>query len=225
MRFMMGKMMFSAIKLVPSESVYASSIPGFIPTEGGDAHRPISGWAQQPYGVPDSSRSLAYQQPILLWGLTLGVLADLLDQLPPYNAVALWKYPNFTVPDLRLLVYLCTRSTRKNTADIGAYSSGSWPNPTAMDATSQAEPVVTPPPLTETEPMKVADENMERHRVGIGGLGVGSDPRHAVGRLMKGYYDRVNVAIVIFLAYRTIATTGLVIWLYKFLKNRRKARL
>jgi hypothetical protein len=221
MRLMMGKMMFSAIRLIPSESVYASSIPGFIPSEGGEKHSPISGWAQQPYGIPESSKSLAYQQPLLLWGLTLGVLADLLDQLPPYNAVSLWQYPNFTVSDLRLLVYLFTRSIRKDTADIGAYSSGSWPNATAMDATSQAEPVSAPPPLTETEPMKVADENMEKHRVGIGGLGVGSDPKHAVGRLMKGYYDKVNVAIAVFLAYRIVATAGIAVWLYRFWSKRR----
>ena len=157
-RWTMGRMMFSAVRLLPTESVYASSIPGFIPSEGGDNLSTLSGWAQAPFGVPSSNsiqrRLLTFQQPLILWGLTLGVLADLLDQLPPYNAVALWKYPTFTVPDLRIIVYLMTLQFRKNTAE--AFSSGSWysqkhsrqrrPSQTAMDGTSQAIAVPTPEP-------------------------------------------------------------------------------
>lgn len=228
LRFMMGKMMFSAVKLVPSESVYASSIAGFIPTEGGDNYGTVSGWAQAPYGVPESSKSLAFQQPILLWGLTLGVLADFLDQLPPYNAVQLWKYPTFTVPDLRFLVYLFTRNLRRNTAE--PLSSGSWPNQTAIDTTTEAVPVVptddTVPTVSEAEPIRLARrESLDKHRVGIGGLGVGPDPRHAVGKMLAGYYERVNVAIAVFLAYRTLATAGVAFYAYKFLKARRQANL
>ena len=230
-RFFMGKMMFSAIKLVPSESVYASSIPGFIPTEGGDNFGTVSGWAQQPYGVPESSKSLAFQQPLLLWGLTLGVMADFLDQLPPYNAVKLWKYPTFTVPDLSLLVYLFTRNLRKNNADY--LSSGSYAdNQTAVDALTQAVPVV---PNSEPSPAQTTSEpapaeltkvdSVGKHQVGIGGLGVGSDPKHAVGKMMKGYYERINVAIAVFFAYRILATSGVAYYAYKFLKARRSAKL
>ncbi|KIX08924.1 uncharacterized protein Z518_00002 [Rhinocladiella mackenziei CBS 650.93] len=226
-RMTMGKMMFSAIRLIPTESVYASSIPGFIPTEGGDNLSPVSGWAQAPFGVPSSSRSLSYQQPILLWGLTLGVLADLLDQLPPYNAVKLWKYPTFTVPDLRLIVYLMTLSFRKNTAET--FSSGSWPSQTAVDSATQATAVATSEPVptvTEAEPTDLAKQPaFNKDSVGIGGLGVGSDPQYAVGRLLWGYYDRVNVAIAVFLAYRAAATAGIAFWAYRFWKRRSGAYL
>lgn len=227
LRFMMGKMMFSAVKLVPSESVYASSIPGFIPTEGGDNFGTVSGWAQAPYGVPESSKSLAFQQPILLWGLTLGVLSDFLDQLPPYNAVRLWKYPTFTVPDLRFLVYLFTRNLRHNTAET--FSSGSWPNHTAIDATTEAIPIVpndTVPTVSEAEPIKLARrESLDKHRVGIGGLGVGPDPKHAMGKMLAGYYEKVNVAIAVFFIYRTFATAGVAFYAYKLLKARKQAHL
>lgn len=229
LRFTMGRMMFSAVRLVPSESVYASSIPGFIPTEGGDKLGTVSGWAQAPYGVPDSSTSLAFQQPILLWGLTLGVLADLLDQLPPYNAVALWKYPTFTVPDLRFLVYLFTRTMRRDTASL--VSSGSWPNQTALDAMTQATTAAT---VTEAEPIGVVtaspseegdDADVDRHRVGIGGLGVGSDPKRSMAKIMAGYYDKINVAIGVFLAYRTLTALGLGFYAYRFWQRRKGSLL
>ncbi|OAG45147.1 hypothetical protein AYO21_00495 [Fonsecaea monophora] len=230
-RWTMGKMMFSAVRLLPTESVYASSIPGFIPTEGGDKLSTLSGWAQAPFGIPSSSSVhhslLTYQQPLILWGLTLGVLADLLDQLPPYNAVALWKYPTFTVPDLRLIVYVMTRSFRKNSAET--FSSGSWPNKlqrqpsqTAMDGASEATavpvaestPVMGPESTSAPAPLDKGEQSsraakrssFNKHSVGIGGLGVGKDPQHAVGKLLYGYYGRVNWAIALFLAYRTALT-------------------
>lgn len=226
-RLSIGKMLFSAIRLVPTESVYASSIPGFIPAEGGDNTPSISGWAQVPFGIPSSSQSLSYQQPILLWGLTLGVLADLLDQLPPYNAVALWQYPTFTVPDLRFIVYVLTTRFRKASAE--SLSSGSWPSQTAVDATTEAIAVTKfepPATVTEAEPLKLTKQpSFEKHSVGIGGLGVGAHPQHAVGKLLHGYYERINVAIAVFLVYRAAATAGFAVWVYKLWKRRRGASL
>ncbi|KAJ9604616.1 hypothetical protein H2200_010730 [Cladophialophora chaetospira] len=253
-RMTMGRMMFSAVRLLPTESVYASSIPGFIPTEGGDNLSTLSGWAQAPFGVPSSNSKakdlLTFQQPLILWGLTLGVLADLLDQLPPYNAVALWKYPTFTVPDLRLIVYIMTRQFRKNTAE--AFSSGSFysqkpgsrrrPSQTAMDGTSQAIAISPDPPPTmgpETSSVAISDEpkgettaqksgkraSFNKHDVGIGGLGVGKSPEHAVGKLLHGYYDRLNWAIGAFLIYRTVLTAGSVWWLVRLWRRRNGSRL
>ena len=212
LRSLMGKMMFSAIRLVPSESVYASSTPGFIPEPGLAG---VSGRHNytQIYGQPESSETLAFQQPILLWGLTLGVLADFLDMLPPYNAVALWRYPTFTTPDLKFLIYLFTRNLRKNNA--GDLSSGTWPSNTAVDAGTQATT-----PVADTSSTVQHKENA----VGIGGMGVGT-PKHAVGHLLIGYYERINVAIAVFLAYRTIVGGSLAYWLYRTWKRRRTSRI
>lgn len=209
LRFLLGRMMFSAVQLTPSESLYATSIPGFVPDGNDPTAKLFSGLAEGSFGVPSSnSGSLAHQQPLLLWGLTLGVLADFLDMLPPYNAVSLWKYPTYTMPDLRVLVYLITLPVRKNNA--GDLSTGSWPSQTAVDATTQAITV------SEAEPLSLA-KNSE---VGIGGLGVGSHRRPAAGKLLGGYYERMSLAVGIFLAYRTLLGSAALYWIYTAWRRR-----
>lgn len=225
LRFLLGRMMFSAIQLAPSESLYATSIPGFVPDGGDPTAKLFSGLAEGSFGVPSSSSgSLAHQQPLLLWGLTLGVLADFLDMLPPHNAVSLWKYPTYTMPDLRVLVYLITRPVRKNNA--GDLSTGSWPsqavatqrdtnqkavNQTAMDAETQAMMV------TEAEPRHLAINS----EVGISGLGVGSHRQPTVGKLLSGYYERMSLAIGVFLVYRTVLGSTVIYWIYRAWRRRR----
>lgn len=216
LRLVVGKMMLSAVKLVPSESVYASSVPGFIPQDGQSL---FSGLAEGAFGIPSSNQGLAHLQPLLLWGLTLGVLADLLDMLPPYNAVKLWNYPTFTPPDLRVFVWLFTYGMRKNNADD--LSTGNWPykkrrraSQTAMDATSYASAV------TEAEPTTASGKN----EAGIEGSGIGRNPQDSVGRLLEGYYHRMNIALAVFLLYRTVAGSTILYALYRLWK-RRQTRL
>lgn len=219
LRMLVGKMMLSAVKLVPSESVYASSAAGFIPAKDEST---FSGLAEGAFGIPSSNQGLAHMQPLMLWGLTLGVLADFLDMLPPYNAVQLWEYPTFTPPDLRVFVWLFTRSMRRNNAhDLSA---GTWPyknkrrrraSQTAMDATSYARAV------TEAEPTKLSGNN----EVGIEGSGIGSNPQDQIGRLLEGYYHNLNIAVVAFLMYRVAAGSAIVYYGMKFWKNATKARL
>jgi 8-oxo-dGTP pyrophosphatase MutT (NUDIX family) len=234
LRMLVGKMMFSAVSLIPSESVYASSIPGFIPDS---KQKPIISNYSHIYGTPESSKSLAFQQPILLWGLTLGVLADFLDMLPPYNAVALWRYPTFTTYDLRFMVWLFTRNLRRgNDRNVGDLSAGTWsatgpskseepgpvrearrrrrPSQTAMDVTSQAVATVS-----EAEPA-----HLRHNAVGISGMGVGTKTK-AVGHYLTGYYERMNVAIAVFLAYRTVLGAGVVYGLLRLWKGRKLSKL
>ena len=191
-RFMLGKMTFSAIRLIPSESVFASSIPGFIPDPEKGATL-FSGLARGSFGVPSST---AQSGPLLLWGLTLGILADLLELLPPHNAIELWQYPTFVNPDLRLLVYLFTYKLRKDNARH--LCDGTWPSQAAVDRFTAAAAV------SEAEP-----HHSKRNQFGIGGLGVGQRPSHALSWMLSGYYERMNIAIAVFLALRLAAAGGL----------------
>ena len=89
-RGMLGQMMFSAIRLVPSESRYCTSVPEFIPKD-----------------------LKVTTPPLVLWGLTLGVCADFLDLLPPHNALALWTYPTFSPPDVRFVIWAMSYTFRQ----------------------------------------------------------------------------------------------------------------
>lgn len=194
-RSVMGWMQFSAIRLLPSESVHCSSIPGFVPDENTDGSvvQRLKTWS-----LSNQADSGDTNRPLLLWGLTLGILADFLDMLPPHTAVQLWKYPTFTAPDLRLIVSILTYNLRKRNAL--QVRLGTRPNETALDGETAALPVAL-----EFNPKH------DHNEVGIGGLGVGryygpSDrpdgTSYAVGIMLRGYYKRLRAAICVFLAWR-----------------------
>jgi hypothetical protein len=199
LRVLLGKMRFSAVQLIPSESLFSSFTDGFIP---GNTNKPsslISKVAQAEFGIPVSS-SYANQR-LLLWGLTLGVLADLLDMLPPYNASKLWIYPNFTTPDLRAIIYLLTFRLRRNNA--GDLSAGTWSSQTAVDATTQAVAV------SEAEPRSLLHND-----VGIGGVGS--------GKSLSAYYERISLSIALFLAMRAAFGSAALFWVFKLWRKRRQ---
>lgn len=81
-----------------------------------------------------------------------------------------------------------------------------------MDATSYAKAV------TEGESVTATGKN----EVGIegSGSGLGRHPSDSVGRLLEGYYHRMNLAIGAFLVYRTITGSAVVYALYKLWKRR-----
>lgn len=113
----LGKMVFAAISLLPTESLYSSETPVQ------EAKLQDNRFARQT--LKDRLESLSTrvwrsdifhqfppphppEGPLLLWGLTLGVLSDFLDLMPPHNALTLWTYPNFTPLDVRFAVWLMT---------------------------------------------------------------------------------------------------------------------
>ncbi|KAJ5833113.1 hypothetical protein N7474_001424 [Penicillium riverlandense] len=213
-RSVMGWMQFSAIRLLPSESVHCSSIPGFVPDEktDGSAVQRLKAWA-----LSNQADSGDMNRPLLLWGLTLGVLADFLDMLPPHTAVQLWKYPTFTAPDLRLIVSLLTYNLRKRNAL--QVRLGTRPNETALDSETEALPVAPE-----------SDPNHDHNEVGIGGLGVGryygpSDrpdgTSYAVGIMLRGYYQRLRAAIYVFLAWRMALGSVAAISAWRFVRKLR----
>ncbi|KAH7018539.1 uncharacterized protein B0I36DRAFT_253158 [Microdochium trichocladiopsis] len=240
LRLSIGQMCFSAIRLAPSESVHASEIPGFLPPQT-EAETAVQSFLEGAFGVvpPSKKAGLAYQAPLLLWGLTLGVMADFLDMLPPYNAVKLWLYPTFTVPDLRFIVWVLTRSLRKGNA--GDLSAGTWarelqpnpPTPTAAGSNAAGDGVGVgsgqgnPTAVDDTVVAVPAAARCRKNDVGVSGLGIGVSPPSAAGaaargskdsmqyRLLTGYYERISVSIAVFLVYRTAAVGGVGWWAWR----------
>lgn len=219
-RSLVGSMEFSAVQLKPTESVYCNSTPGFIPENDPEKHSQsvFQRWQNWCLGNQADSTN-DHGRPLMLWGLTLGILADFLDMLPPHtSAVELWEYPTFTAPDLRLIVKLVTYSLRKR--NMRQVKSGAGrPSNTAMDSQTAALPV------SET-----AQSPSDHNEVGIGGLGVGryygpsdQDPdgrTYAVGVLLRGYYSRLRVALYVFLAWRVAIGSTAAAYAWKILQRR-----
>lgn len=196
-RSLMGWMQFSAVRLLPSETNQCTTTPGFVPEE--NTPKPSLVQRFKKWCLSGQADSSDTARPLLLWGLTLGILADFLDMLPPHQAVQLWKYPTFTVPDLRLIVSIVTYNLRKrNALNV---RSGARPSNTAADSEMAT--------LQVAQGTNVEHDNNE---VGIGGLGVGryygpadqaiDGTSYAVGIMLRGYYDRMRMAIWVFLAWR-----------------------
>ncbi|KAL2007638.1 hypothetical protein VTN00DRAFT_7620 [Thermoascus crustaceus] len=216
-RSMVGLMQFSAIRLIPTESLQCPSVPGFIPDDSSNKKSlsPLQKW--KAWYLSHQADSNDRSRPLLLWGLTLGILADFLDMLPPHNAVKLWKYPTFTPPDMRLIVSLLTYRLRKRNA-LRVRALGR-PNETAVDSQTAALPV------THDESAD-GDADHDPNEVGIGGMGVGryygkdsaKADTHAVGIMLRGYYDRLRVAIYVFIAWRLAAGSIAALYAWKWFR-------
>ncbi|KAJ5726549.1 uncharacterized protein N7483_007906 [Penicillium malachiteum] len=206
-RSMMGFMQFSAVRLLPAETQRCCTVPGVIPDE---TSRPSLIHRLKSWCLSGQAESSEADRPLLLWGLTLGILADFLDMLPPNNAVQMWKYPTFTVPDLRFIVSVLTYNLRKKNklqATLGAR-----PNNTALDSETAALPV--------TEQNENSANGSE-----LGPCKKYGDPAvdgtsYAVGIMLRGYYDRLRVAIWVFLAWRMTLGSAAAFTAWRFLRRR-----
>jgi hypothetical protein len=115
LKYSLGRMLFSAVKLVPTETVFCPDSPGFGPELTSPAPRTtLQRLTAVPATLTQYSKSLltlsapassSTDRPLLLWGLTLGVIADFLELLPPHDALSLWTYPTFSAPDVRLAIW------------------------------------------------------------------------------------------------------------------------
>lgn len=200
-RSVLGKMQFSAIKLVPSESLYCSSTAEFFPPEESDAQAAAKtsvGSRFYNWYLGDHAGSAGNTRPLLLWGLTLGMLADFLDQMPPHNAVKLWSYPTFTSMDVRWIINILTGPLKKRNRQ--RLQHGGIENQTALDS--------------ETEAVATGDNPWF-----IGGLSDGMRSPHkglnktrsyAVGIMLDGYYDMARRGVYIAASLRLVATIALI---------------
>ncbi|KAL2808170.1 hypothetical protein BJX63DRAFT_409977 [Aspergillus granulosus] len=213
-RSLMGYMQFSAIQLNPTETLQSS-----LNVKQSIGSSPTTTLLQRCKSlVCGAQRASNQSPPLLLWGLTLGILADFLDMLPPHTAVQLWNYPNFTSPDLRLIVNLLTYRVRKRNMHQVKFGARPGPNNTAIDGETAALPVVA--------------EKDDRNQVGIGGLGVGryygpSDrpdgSAYAVGIMLRGYYQKIRLALYIFFAWRGALGSLAAFCVWKYIHRRRLA--
>ncbi|MBE7182549.1 MAG: hypothetical protein INR71_15315 [Terriglobus roseus] len=148
--------------------------------------------------------------PLHLWGLTLGVMADFLDLLPPHDAIRLWIYPTFTAPDLQFVLWAISRGFRARKAKLLEQGIANMGSPITLGEGSQAAAVRNGSFSAALTPTGVAtpDGNATLEReTGIevpstGGQreGMTLKPKsasrsNAVESLLEGYYDYVQRAV------------------------------
>ncbi|KAB8339232.1 hypothetical protein FH972_022166 [Carpinus fangiana] len=198
LRYMLGHQMFNAIKLVPSESLYCSSIPGFVPDIPNE-----DGIMGAVTSLLRPRRNRQGGAPLLLWGLTLGVLTDFLDMLPPHNAIEMWTCPTFSPPDIQFMIWVMSyRFTREKHAEL------------------RGDLAIHPPSGRTPGPGDGMTEEVVPE-AGIEGLGSqierGGQRRpnaSAVSRLLEGYYDIIMRALAVtFIGRASVVTLAIGIWL------------
>ncbi|CAD0092715.1 unnamed protein product [Aureobasidium vineae] len=201
---MLGKMEFSAIQLLPTESLYCHESP----TDDSNRHNsaPPRNVLKRLLGLthPPTLPPPPQHRPLILWGLTLGVVADFLDLLPPHNALELWTYPTFTMPDVRLVIWLTTYRFRE-----------------AKRLQIESEIRSGPPASAVEEGLDAVSlpDNERCNEVGIGGLGSGRSLNgysfeSAVGTMLEGYYACMRKGVTYALVCRLfgMATIMALLW-------------
>jgi 8-oxo-dGTP pyrophosphatase MutT (NUDIX family) len=215
-RFALGKMMFAAVRLIPSESKYCSSIAEFMPEEPMKNQPRTFNLTIPLYGESWHKPGSPVDSPLLLWGLTLGVMGDFLDMLPPHNALQIWTYPTFTQLDVRFILWAMSYRFRKQKQK-------------ELEEGAQAMPAV------ELGSDSVAIRNDADSKPGEGrveGMGLGryygrwaqdqkGSRSSAVGVLLGGYYEIIHKAVLVSFITRlsVIAAVGFFSW-KEFVKRR-----
>ena len=214
---MLSKMMFGAIRLVPANSTYCAFIPSFIPRDG-ESTSGLLDYAQETFLGPEAK----YEDrgpPLLLWGLTLGVVSDFLEHLPPHNALELWTYPTFTNWDVRFVMWaLSYRFRQQKAVEMSTL--------TAPSSSNQKSDNLAIHDLKEPRNEKSAEQSEEQlDEDGIARLRDssrwGSTDRAkmmargaAVNSMLQGYYPIVRMAVATTLTARisVLAIITFVAW-------------
>ena len=105
-RAIAGQMIFGAVKLKPTESLYCSSLPSYIPEN--NTPNTLVGTISHMFSTAFLADEDPDEQPLLLWGLTLSILADVLQLIDAKAASKLWSWPTFSPWDIRLTIWLLT---------------------------------------------------------------------------------------------------------------------
>lgn len=239
LRLMLGQMRFAAVRLIPTESLYCSTAPGFLPSSPSPAPainlpnpatKSNAPTILQPtlatvanlahslraltHSLTLSPKQLSTDKPLLLWGLTLDILADFLQMLPPHNEASLWTYPTYTPLDLRFVTWLVTYSFRRRKRieierGVGADGMGPARVEVGLDAVADGE-------VGEPGQARRGEEQGGGQRVRGGHRVVRSS---AVRVMLDGYFVLLNKAVIVALMLRLGVGAGLGFMLWRQLRR------
>lgn len=213
LRAMIGQLLFTARRLVPTESMYsrstldyASSVHAVELQQTGSRSNMISTWWRGSLSVTSTR-----EPPLILWGLTYGILANFLGLLPTDNPTKMWDWPTLSPWDIRLVIWLTTYKFRAHKMRVLRTSM------TALeDPIEPSEKVVLGGLDSETFATKTTNV---RHSSKLSSL-------DTIGEMLDGYFERLKTAMWIALALRlgfgTVVATTLI---HRYRRRRYMARL
>ena len=192
-------MLFGGIRLLPTESLYCSSTNGFIP----ETKVPTTWIASATHTLSTAftggrNKNIPPDQPPILWGLTMGVIADFLELLDGHTTSKLWFWPTFSPPDIFLVTRLLTRKFR--TQKLGELTAKTGRN----------------------NDTRISGFDALTYTTSIMRTSKGSESGIAGGILLGGYFDRLFQALYVAIFARfgfCLALTAFIIRRY-----RRRAR-
>ncbi|KXT14896.1 hypothetical protein AC579_750 [Pseudocercospora musae] len=226
----LGKMSFAAISLEPTDSLYSIESPVDY------THASLTMCDQVCSTVTKIAKSDVFNQlqlprkycALLLWGLTLGVVSDFLDLVPPHNALTLWTYPTFTPLDVRFAIWLMTynfKERKRIELQSGTEFSFRGMRPSFGGASESGIMSNVVQPISDVSESTVFVEGLEESErvdeTGLHGLGTGTgvgkvaSRKSAVATMLEGYYDIVRRAVAVSLAGRAGAAVVLGVVLYR----------
>jgi hypothetical protein len=197
--------------------LYCATISDFIPIENAPTG-PLSKLQEALMGP--EARFKDRKPPLLLWGLTLGVVSDFLEHMPPHNALELWTYPTFTNWDVRFVMWAMSYRFRKQKSLEMSTAASSVSSTDRQDF-----------PGIGSEAIGSLEEEEKPGEVGIAGLGVGRGWGQtgrakmmargaAVNSMLEGYYPLVRKAVATALIGRIGAIVLAAFLTWKRLRNR-----
>ena len=192
-----GYLLFGGIKLKPTESLYCNSVDGFIP----ETRSPAT-WMESASHMINNALTRGRAQEVeddrslVLWGLTMGVMADFLEMLDVHGTSKLWYWPSFTPLDIKAMTWLLTYRFRSQKLQELTSKTG---RPGHNDVQVGGFDALT-----------VAISQMRQSK--------GSESGIAGGLLLQGYFDRLFKALYVALFARfgfCLALTAFIVRRYR----------
>lgn len=201
LRLLFGQMRFSATQLIPTESLWCSS--SFLSSPPPTSHR-IKNFI---LGISEFTTTnpplLPQHPPLILWGLTLGMIADFLGPLSS-GVPNFWTWPTFSSWDYRLAVWLFTYAFRaRKLRELRTAGGGGGNNKYRGEISTQLSgfDMVTFQASATSE--KQAEEKVEAEEE------VEQQKRiSVVGEMLHGYFGRAMLAAALVLCFRLGLTTA-----------------
>ena len=223
LQLVLGRMMFAAISLVPSESIHSpeTPIPAIAKSRTVSSTQTFNAVAAIAISTGSSLPLLSLlllpastpppTSPLLLWGLTLGVVSDFLDLLPPHDALELWSYPTFSPPDVRFWVWLLTyRFKERKRVELQAGTLENGLGRPSFGGASESLASASLAALDAQEDSVVSESTVlvERpHETGMHGLGTGIGGQQrkkqaAVATMLEGWAEPIAETVLPMIANR-----------------------